>query len=128
MANAYQRLALAITVVLAFGCDGKRSLTKAPTATELPGLVAKYEAFITKVAEVSKAGDCAEKGRALAPLFVMHQETDDKMRAAMGVPELRDELQRLIDGRGAAISDPEIAFIDVKRECAGKPGFPVAPR
>lgn len=124
MVNAYQRRALAITVVLAFGCDGKRSLTSAPTAAELPGLVAKYEAFITKVAEVTKTGDCEAKGSALAPLFIMHRETDAKMKAAMGVPELRDELQRLVDARGTKISDPEIAFIDVKTECAGTPGFP----
>jgi len=123
MANAYQRAAL-VSALLVFGCDGKRSLNNAPTAAELPELVAKYEAFITKVAEVSKTGDCAAKGNALTPLFVMHGETDAKMRAAMGVPELRDELQRLIDARGTKISDPEIAFIDVKQECAGKPGFP----
>jgi len=124
MVHAYQSCALAIIVVLASGCDGKRSLTSAPTAAELPALVAKYEAFITKVGEVTKTGDCEAKGQALAPLFVMHQETDEKMKAAMGVPELRDELQNLVDARGTAISDAEIAFITVKDECAGKPGIP----
>jgi hypothetical protein len=113
-----------LAIVLLLACSSERKLSDVPTAAELPDLVTKYEAFITKVAEVTKTGDCAAKGSALAPLFVMHKETDARMIAAMSDPALRDELQRLIDARGAAISTPEIAFIEVKQACSGKPGFP----
>lgn len=113
-----------LAIVMLLACSAERTLTDVPTAAELPDLVTKYESFITKVAEVTKTGDCAAKGAALAPLFVMHKETDKRMIAAMSDPALRDELQRLIDARGDKISSPEIAFITVKDECAGKPGFP----
>ncbi|MDB4960556.1 MAG: hypothetical protein JWP01_555 [Myxococcales bacterium] len=113
-------LGLSIGVLLATGCEKNT----APTASDLPDLVARYETFINKVAEVVRTGDCAEKGSKLAPLFVMHAETDAKMKAAMEDPALKDELQRLIDERDEKISDAEIAFINVKRECAGQPGFP----
>jgi hypothetical protein len=117
-------LGLAIAALLVCGCENKQ--TAAPTASELPDLVARYETFINNVAEVIRTGDCAEKGSKLAPLFVLHAETDARMKAAMEDPELREELQRLIDERDARISDAEIAFMDVKRTCAGQPGFPVA--
>lgn len=116
-------LGLAIAGLLACACEGRR-LSEVPTAAELPDLVARYEAFITKVAEVTKTGDCAAKGAALAPMFVMHKDTDARMIAAMSDPALRDELQRQIDARGDKISSPEIAFIEVKQACSGKPGFP----
>ena len=113
-----------LALVMLLACSAERKLSDVPTAAELPDLVAKYEAFITKVAEVTKTGDCAAKGAALAPVFVLHKETDARMIAAMSDPALRDELQRLVDARGEKISSPEIAFIAVKDECAGKPGFP----
>lgn len=113
---------LALFALLACGCE--RTLADVPTSGELPDLVAKYEAFITKVAEVTRTGDCAAKGAALAPLFVLHKDTDARMLAAMSDPALRDELQRQIDARGEKISTPEIAFASVKHDCAGKPGFP----
>lgn len=114
----------ALAMVVLFACASESKRSGVPTAAELPDLVARYEAFITKVAAATRDGDCAAKGAALAPLFVMHKETDARMLAAMGEPTLRDELQRLIDARGAAISDPEIAFIQVKDTCSGQPGFP----
>ncbi len=113
-----------LALVMLLGCSAERKLSDVPTAAELPDLVARYEAFITKVVEVTQTGDCAAQGAALAPLFVMHKETDARMIAAMSDPVLRDELQRLIDARGDKISRPEIAFIAVKGSCAGKPGFP----
>lgn len=115
---------LGLALVMFLACSSERKLSDVPTTAELPELVTKYEAFITKVAEVTRSGDCAAKGAALAPLFVMHKETDARMIAAMSDPTLRDELQRQIDARGDKISGPEIAFITVKDECAGKPGFP----
>ena len=113
-----------LAFVMLLACSSERKLTDVPTAAELPELVTKYESFITKVAEVTKTGDCAAKGAALTPLFVMHKETDARMLAAMSDPALRDELQGLIDARADKISSPEIAFITIKDECAGKPGFP----
>lgn len=113
---------LAVAVLLACGCGSKNN--QVPTIAELPALVARYEAFITKVAEVTSAGDCAEKGSALGPLFLMQGETDAKMRSAMADPALKAELERLIEARGPKISDPEIAFARVKHDCAGQPGFP----
>ena len=113
-----------LALVMLLACGSERKLSDVPTAAELPELVAKYEAFITKVAEVTKSGDCAAKGAALAPLFVLHKDTDARMIAAMSDPALRDELQRQIDARGDKISSPEIAFIEVKQACSGKPGFP----
>lgn len=120
--NSMKTTGLALAMLL--GCSAERKLSDTPTAAELPNLVAKYEAFITKVAEATKTGDCAAKGAALAPLFVLHKETDTRMIAAMSDPALRDELQRMVDARGDKISGPEIAFIAVKDACAGKPGFP----
>jgi hypothetical protein len=113
-------LGFSVGVLLASGCEKDPS----PTASDLPDLVVRYETFINKVAEVIRTGDCAEKASALQPLFVMHAETDARMKAAMEDPGLRDELQRLIDERDTKISDAEIAFVNVKRECAGQPGFP----
>ena len=114
-------LGLSIAALLAGGCEKNA----APSASDLPDLVARYETFINKVAEVIRTGDCAAKASALQPLFVLHAETDARMRAAMDDPALKDELQRLIDERDTKISDAEIAFANVKRECAGTPGFPV---
>ena len=42
----------------------------------------------------------------------------------MADPALKAELERLIEARGPKNSDPEIAFVQGKHDCAGKPGFP----